>query len=105
MTRRPARRNASKREDRLKNFGDLINADHVISHSAESMGLTGERNALVVLDVATEYKDCFPLMSKDAVDAHGAMLEFIGEDLPKVESAHRHGQRAHQGHPHVGYPT
>ena len=52
------------------------------------MGITGERTALVVLDRATGYKDCFPLMSKDAIDAHGAMLEFLGEDLAKTKRIH-----------------
>ena len=33
-----------------KKFGDLVNADHIIAHSDEAMGLTGERDALVVVD-------------------------------------------------------
>ena len=33
-----------------KKFGDLVNADHIIAHSNEAMGLTGERDALAVVD-------------------------------------------------------
>ena len=43
------------------------------------MGLTGERNALDILDRGTDYKDCFPLLTKDADDAYGAFVEFLGK--------------------------
>ena len=78
MTRKPARRKNKHPSKLPVEFGELVNADHVISHSDESMGLTGERDALVVVDRATVYIDCFPLMSKTAPDAHGALLEFFG---------------------------
>ena len=62
-------------------FGDLVNADHIIAHSEEAMGLTGERDALVVVDRYSEYVDCFPPMTKTADDAHGALLDFFGRSI------------------------
>ena len=59
-------------------FGEEIVADHIMSHSDEAMGLTGERDALVILDRGTDYKDCFLLFTKDADDAYGAFIEFLG---------------------------
>ena len=66
-----------------KAFGDLVNADHVISKSDEAMGLTGERDALVIVDRATDYMDCFPLQTKSAPDAAGALTEYLGTVKPK----------------------
>ena len=48
------------------------------------MGLTGERDALVILDRAEpNYIDCFPLMSRHNADAYGALKEFFGDVVPK----------------------
>ena len=83
MLRRPARRAVHKSENTPKQFGDLVNADHIIANSEEAMGLTGERNALAIVDRFSDYKDCFPLATKDADDACGALLEFFGRSRPK----------------------
>jgi hypothetical protein len=64
-------------------FGDLVKADHIIANSEEAMGLTGERNAFAIVDRFSEYKDCFPLATKDAEEAYGALLEFFGRLRPK----------------------
>ena len=83
MSRKPARRVAHDPAAMPKKFGDLVNADHIIAHSEEAMGLMGERDALVVVDRSSEYVDCFPLMTKTADDAHGALLDFFGPSRPK----------------------
>ena len=83
MLRRPARRVVHDLAAMPKKFGDLVNADHIIAHSDEAMGLTGEPDALVVVDRYSEYDDCFPLMTKTADDAHGALLDFFGRNRPK----------------------
>ena len=62
-----------------KTFGELGNADYVVAQSEESMGLTGEKDALVIVDRGTDYTDCFPLMSRHASDAYGALKEFYGD--------------------------
>ena len=51
-------------------MGDLGNADYIVAQSKEAMGLTGERDALVVVDRGSNYIDCFPLMSRHNTDAH-----------------------------------
>ncbi len=61
----------------------MVNTDHIIANSDEAMDLTGERNALAIVDRYSDYKDCFPLATKDAPEAHGALLEFFGRSRPK----------------------
>ena len=46
------------------------------------MGLTGERDALVIVDRYSDYKDCFAVQSKSGDDALGALLEFFGKSRP-----------------------
>ena len=69
-------------ESKPKVFGELGNADYIVAQSEESMGLTGERDALAVVDRGTDYIDCFPLMSRNSADAQGALREFYGEVTP-----------------------
>ncbi len=84
MLRRPARRAVHPEEDAPKKFGDLVNADHIIANSDEAMGLTGERNALAVVDRYSDYKDCFPLDTKDADDTLAAHARSTcGQILPR----------------------
>ena len=47
------------------------------------MGLTGERDALAIVDRYSDYKDCFPLMGRHAPDAQAALMEFFGNSMPK----------------------
>ena len=83
MLRKTARRIEHDPAVAPRKFVDLVNADHIIAHSDEAMGLTGERNALAVIDRYSEYVDCFPLMTKSADIAHGALLEYFGRARPK----------------------
>ena len=82
MTRRPARTQHKEPEQKPKKFGDLGNADYIVAQSDESMGLTGERDALAIVDRGTDYTDCFPLMSRNSSDAYGALKEFYGDIVP-----------------------
>ena len=66
MLRKPARRIAHDPAVAPKKFGDLVDADHIIAHSGEAMGFTGERDALAVVDRYSDYVDCFPFMTKTA---------------------------------------
>ena len=83
MSRRPSRRQHGTHGSRAPplKFGDLVNADHVIAHSEDAMGLTGERDALVIVDRYSKYVDIFPLKSKDADDAYQAFVEYVGEEI------------------------
>ena len=83
-TRRPARRQQHGPAEVPMAFGDLVNADYIVAQSEESMGLTGERDALVIVDRAEpNYMDCYPLMSRTAGDAYGALSEYFGQVVPK----------------------
>ena len=62
MTRRPARRQhvtGSVRAPPTKS-GDLVNADRLIVQSDDPMGLTGDRDAHVIVDRYSGYIDVFP---------------------------------------------
>ena len=83
MTRRQARRQRRDPETKPKKFGDLVSADYIVAQSEESMGRTGERDALLVVDHAVTYLDCFPLMSRHSDDANGALREFFGDTVPR----------------------
>ena len=61
-----------------ESFGDQVTADHIISRSTASQGLTGEKNALVLLDRATGYIECYPLGTKSSSDTWDAFNEFLG---------------------------
>ena len=83
MSRKPARRLQHDPATALKKFGDLVNANHIIANSEDAMGLTGERDALAIVDRHTNYIDCYPLMTKTADDAYGALLDFFGRARPR----------------------
>ena len=82
MSRKPARRVRRDPETLPGKFGELVNIDHIVAHSPEAMGLTGERDALVIVDRYSGYIECYPLESKTADDAHGALVDFFGTDRP-----------------------
>ena len=59
--RRCAKRRKTLPQRIPEKFGDLVNADHLLAQSAESMGLFGERDALLIVDKFTGYveeQDC-----------------------------------------------
>ena len=72
LTRKPARRIRRDPEEVPKKFGDLINADHIISQSEEAQGLMGEREALIIVDRYSDYIDCYPVKRKTTEDAYAA---------------------------------
>ena len=43
-----ALRSDKTEEDRPENFGDEITADHVVAHSEESEGITGDKDAVII---------------------------------------------------------
>ena len=61
-------------------YGDLLTADHMILRSDESEGLQGERNALAILDVATDYIGVDASLTKDALDVELALKDFNGKN-------------------------
>ena len=83
MSRKPACRLHHDPAIAPKKFGDLVNADHIIANSEDAMGLTGERDALAIVDRYSNYIDCYPLMTKTADDAYGELLDFFGRARPR----------------------
>ena len=63
LTRRPARSTRRSTRPPLTKSGELVTADHVVANRPESSGLTGERDALEVVDRYSNYMDVFPLMT------------------------------------------
>ena len=59
-------------------FGEQVTADHLVSVRVDSQGHDGSKYAVVIYDIATRYRDCFPTGDKDAVDARLAWQQFIG---------------------------
>ena len=83
LTRKPARRaRGSGSRITVEKFGDLVCADHIISMSEAAAGLTGEKDALLIVDKHSGYLDVFPLMTKSAVYASSAFLEYFGNTIP-----------------------
>ena len=65
------------------NFGDLVTADHVVAHSERSMGVTRDRNAVIIGDKATGYIEGIPVKTKGRQDTIHAMLQFAGARKPR----------------------
>ena len=64
-------------------FGDQITADHIIAHSERSMGVTGDKAAVVVGDRATGWFEGFPLEAKSEERTLRAFRQFMGSDTVK----------------------
>ena len=61
---------------------EQVIADHLIASRPDSEGYDGSRYAVVVYDLGTSYRDCFPTGDKDVIDSRLALQHFIG---PKVQ--------------------
>jgi hypothetical protein len=89
-----------------ESFGDQVTADHIVSRSEASQGLTGEKNAPALLDRATGYIERFPLGTKSSSDTWDAFNEFLGpngyirslytDDSPELERTWRLFLETHQ---------
>ncbi|MCP4243319.1 MAG: transposase family protein, partial [bacterium] len=56
----------------------MVTADHIVSHSPVSMGIQGERAALVVKDRGTGWLSCYPVKDKSGDLARQALQHFRG---------------------------
>jgi hypothetical protein len=74
------RRKDKKPEDAPTVFGEQVTADHLIAQDVGDESIMGDKVGLVVLDRATKWLDCFPLLSKSATDAAIALAEFMGKE-------------------------
>ena len=72
------RRHAPAGPDAPTAFGDSVTADHLFSTGEQSEGSSGEKYAMVVLDLATRWRDCFPSAERDSTQPRVALQSFIG---------------------------
>jgi len=77
MQRKPCRRGAGLGK-RPKNFGDQVTADHIVTYSDESQGILGQKAALVIMDRATGYLECYALSGKSGSEAYSSLMDFMG---------------------------
>ena len=62
---------------------ELVTADNIFP-TGESVPTTGETTAFSILDVGTEWCDCYPAHQKSTDHAVGALLEFAGDQHPNA---------------------
>ncbi len=80
-THKPRRRRVKKAEgEALTTFGQSVTADHVYCASEEMQGFTGDKDIVIIHDIATKWTDAFPVRSKTADDATYAINEFRGRE-------------------------
>ena len=60
----------------------------MILRSDESEGIQGERNALAILDAATDYIGVDGALTKDAIDVELALKDFNGKTITIVHLYH-----------------
>ena len=76
ITRAPCRRRNGGAVLRAENFGDLITADHkVLSENCESRN--NHRYAVVVQDLATQWIQAYPCMTKTCQETQRSLQKFL----------------------------
>jgi hypothetical protein len=77
------RRSHGKKRDiaaRPTKFGEQITADHLVAESEISQSFLGDKEAVVVYDRATRWKECYPVPTKSGDDAYISLNHFVGPD-------------------------
>ena len=92
MAKKHARTKKRTPDQLPTNFGEQVTADHLVFNRADSQGHDGTTNAVVIYDIATRYRDCFPTGDNDAIDARLALQQFIGPKA-NVHSFHCDGAK------------
>ena len=79
-----ARKRKHRREEDLpKLFGQLVAGDHWLSKDGRSLGLNGEKFALLLYDIGTKFIYCDPQGSKDTEWNMKAFNDFAGTEPGK----------------------
>ena len=63
--------------EEVKTFGDLITADHIIVGDGDASH-HGDRAAMVLLDAASKWIDCFPTATKSTEDNMQSLQNYVG---------------------------
>jgi hypothetical protein len=61
-------------------FGEQVTADHLIAESEKSQSFLGHKDAVIVYDRATRWKDCYPVTTKSGDDVYASLNHFAGPD-------------------------
>ena len=72
------RRHAPAGPDAPVSFGDSITADHLFPRGERGEGTAGEKYAMVVLDIGTRWRGCYPFAERDSTQSRVAPQSFIG---------------------------
>lgn len=64
--------------------GDMITMDHANANALIHGGLGGERQLLVVSDLATGYLEAFPVPSKTPERVLSSLLRYLGHDRARA---------------------
>ena len=82
-----------------KKFGDHVTIDHVITRDLRDFGIEGEKVALVVKDVCTNFRYVYPSSTKDGEQVYENLLHFFqvdddvgiiySDNAPELEDATR----------------
>ena len=67
----------------FENFGDAITLDHVDANAKEMRSFDGDRDLLVIYDLATGCLGAYPVKSKNAGEVLQALVHFAGGDTIK----------------------
>ena len=68
-------------DDRPKEFGERITADHLVAHSEDSEGITGDKDAFIIGDLHSEWIYGYPVNSRDTDDTYACFTHFLGPDM------------------------
>ena len=63
-----------------EHFGDAVTMDHVDANSEEMRGIEGDRDLLVIYDLATGCLGAYPVKTKSSVEVLQSLTHFAGED-------------------------
>ena len=62
-------------------FGVQITADHLIAETEKSQSFLGDKDAVIVYDRATRWKECYPVPTKSGDDVYTSLNHFAGPDV------------------------
>ena len=82
-----------------KKFGDHVTIDHIITRDLRDFGIEGEKVALVVKDVCTNFRYVYPSSTKDSEQVYENLLHYFqvdddvgiiySDNAPELEDATR----------------
>ena len=58
--------------------GEFVVVDRLFSTGGKDTGTVSGMNAMVIMDMATRWRDCFPSAEQDATQSRLALQSFIG---------------------------